>query len=325
MDYREQIDYSSLSTYLDCPRKFFFQYILHLRSRVKSIDLVFGSAWHYGLEITYRALMNNDKLSVLDATEMSRKALDLYWLVEGEPHFPDPDLVFPKSPGHAANMYHDYWSQFLTEDSQRQIIGVEIPFSINIAPDLPKYIGRKDLAWLEGDQLSIIDHKTTKSVNAITLPGFTSSMQSAGYITAGNLYFDKLPRMIYNVALCQKSRIGFERFIIMLRDAACDRFLDDLAYHMRDILHELEMLERDNGQHKNSKLYNPTSFKRCPGYACTQYFRTCPYFDLCQMRNNPLLWIETPPHGYTIDEWHPELHDAKITKMLEQASKKGGA
>jgi hypothetical protein len=324
MDYKKQIDYSSLSTYLDCPRKFFFQYILHMRSHVKSIDLVFGSAWHYGLEITYRALMNGAKLSIIDATEMSRKAFNLYWLVEGAPHFPDPDIIFPKSPGHAANMFHDYWTQFLIEDKKRDIIGVEIPFSITIDPDLPSYIGRKDLAWLEGDQLSIIDHKTTKSVSPITLPGFVSSMQSAGYITAGKMYFDKLPHMIYNVALCQKSRIAFERFIVMLRDAACERFLEDLAYHMRAILDELLDLDADLAEHKNHKLYNPQSFKRCPGYACTQYFRLCPYFDICQMRNNPLLWIEKPPTGYTIDEWHPEEHDAKITKMLEEASKKGG-
>jgi hypothetical protein len=321
MDYRKQIDYSSLSTYLDCPRKFFFQYILHMRSRVKSIDLVFGSAWHYGLEITYRAIMNGAKLSTIDATEMSRKAFNLYWLIEGEPHFPDNDIIFPKSPGHAANMFHEYWMSFLTEDSERKIVGVEIPFSLHLDDDLPSYIGRKDLAWIEKDQLSVVDHKTTKSISAITLPGFQSSMQSAGYITAGKLYFDKLPRMIYNVALCQKSRIGFERFVVMLRDAACDRFLDDLMYHMQGILNELDTLEDDLNAHKESKLYNPTSFKRCPGYACTQYFRLCPYFDLCQMRNNPLLWMEKPPTGYAIEEWHPEDHDAKITKMLEEANK----
>lgn len=169
MNYKDSIDYSSVSTYMSCPRKFLFQYVMHLRPAGTSIHIVFGSCWHYGLESTYRLLQDNPELSAVDAIENSIKSFNALWDLDGAPLWKNEDVIFPKSPGHAANVYVKYWERFLKLDKTRKIIAIEAPFAIDLSahhPDFPKYIGRLDLLLSDpaGDGIEIIDHKTAKAV-----------------------------------------------------------------------------------------------------------------------------------------------------------------
>jgi len=129
MNFNEKIDYSALSTYLNCPRKLLFQYIMHLKPSGQSIHLVFGGCWHYGLEYPYKHLLDGDVLSVLDATELSIQAFNKLWKLDGEPFWKNEDAIFPKSPGHAANMYKAYWDRFLVADvKDRSILAANLIF-----------------------------------------------------------------------------------------------------------------------------------------------------------------------------------------------------
>ena len=318
MDYTKKIDYSSLSTYMDCPRKFLFQYIFHLRSPYKSIHLVFGACWHYGLEIPYRHLMT-DKLTVKEATEMSIKAFLILWNLEGEEAFPNEDLVFPKSPGNAFNMYHAYWKKYLTSaDKYKKVLGVETPFTIHLENNLPDYIGRQDLLFELSDKtLEIVDHKTAKAIFPNTLTGFDMSFQTDGYLSAGHMYYNKLPKMTYSVALCQKTKIDFHRFTIFKRAAVLEQFLCDLKRNMKEILQQINFLQFELETYKD-RTDHITCFPRNPGYACTLFMTNCPYLDLCKNRNNPLLYKEDTPKGYVVEEWDPELHEADIKRRIKE-------
>lgn len=329
MDYTKTLDYSSLSCYIDCPRKFLFQYMLHLRSRKPSIHLVFGSCFHYGLEMSYRRIMEFQECNsqiVLTPTDLTKTSIDAFnalWDLEGAPHF-DPDLVFPKSPGHAANMYKKYWELYLSIDlDMGKILAVEHPFSLDFSQfgdHLPAYIGRMDLVFESPDgALTIVDHKTAKSVNAMTFTSFESSLQTDGYLTIGNIYYDKIPTMLYSVALCQKSKIEFHRFPIIKPKIIIERFLSDIVDKAMMIRQELDWFnkERQTLTHRNDIA---RCFPRSPGYACTAYFNTCPYYDLCKQRANPLLWLDRPPAGYTQYEWNPQTHEDDLAKRLKEAA-----
>ena len=323
MDYTEKIDYSSLSTYMDCPRKFLFQYQMNLRPAGKSIHLVFGSCWHYGLESTYNLLKENANLSVMDCTINSIKAFNKLWDLDGAPHWKDEDLIFPKSPGHAANMYKPYWERFLKIDTtKRKVVAVEAPFAIsldNYGTNLPRYIGRIDLILSDGEGIEIIDHKTAKAIYKITPQQFEMSFQTDGYLTAGRLFYDKVPKITYRVALCQKSKIDFQPITINKRSAAIDHFLSNLIHYVSRIQNDIKLLEEDkiNCTDRTNIL---TSFPRCPGNACTTFMTACSYFDLCRMRNNPLAWADKAPQGYSYDNWDPDLHDAKMRQRLANNS-----
>ena len=321
MNYREKIDYSSLSTYLDCPRKFLFQYIMHFRGNSKNIHFVFGSCWHYGLEVSYKKLMKQ-KLSTLDVTELSIEAFNKLWQLEGKEAFPDEDIIFPKSPGHAANMYYAYWKRYLKHDlKDKQIIAVESPFVIelsNFHKDLPNYIGRIDLIFeLLKKDLEIVDHKTAKALYPTALTGYEMSYQTDGYLTAGHLFYDKLPKMTYNVAMCQKKGIFFHRYYINKRKMQIEQFLQDIIFYSTEIIDNLNLLDKDliNAKSRHDHI---KSFPRRPGNACTTFMNPCKYFNLCKLRNNPLDWMKKPPQGFSINEWNPETHEEEIKDKLKE-------
>lgn len=317
MDYTSQIDYSSLSTYLTCPRKFFFQYVLHLRpAGPPSLDLIFGSCWHFGLETAYKKLKDNPKESPLSLTKIASEAFNRLWELEAAEWY-HPDTAFPKSPTRAADMYYKYFQDYTHVDSQAEIIGVEEPFTIALGNGLPSYIGRIDLAVLRDGDLEIIEHKTSKYANQVTYAGYKNSLQCEGYLAAGHLYFSKLPRIVYNLALCQKSKIEHFRYPITKSASKIDRFLLDLCKHCKDILTDLEGYQSWSSTKKEDVF---PWFDRRPGMACTQFFRTCDYYDLCLARNNPTLWKDNPPSGFQIQEWDPSTHEAQIKEKVGDLS-----
>lgn len=296
-----------------------FQYMMHFRSPKPSLDLIFGSCWHLGLEATFKQIMAGSPLTPVDATEISKRAFDALWDVEAAPYF-DEDLVYPKSPGRAHQMFFEYWERYLGAFQGVKIIGVELPFSIDLSmfgPDHPNYIGRLDLVSQEHpDFIEITDHKTAKSVNISTEAGFDNSLQTEGYLTAGHMYFDLIPRIKYSVALCQKTKIDFFQYVFTKKKAAIDRFLFDLKRHSDSILTDIAIYEMELAGVEMSKDYNPPCFMRNPGYACTTYFRPCAYFDICKMRNNPLLYATDPPKHLSINEWNPADRDKMIDDLL---------
>lgn len=341
MDYDKQIDYSSLETYLTCPRKFLFRYVMHLvPTGPPSLDLVFGSCWHYGMEQAFQELQAQTSLDPINLTDRAVGAFNKMWLVEGTPWF-DPDAAFPKNPGHAADMFHKFfteWGHFY-RDTDTQIVGVEQPFtiSLNAAADnnhsYPDYIGRLDLVLLrENKTVEIVDHKTAKFANDTTFNTYTASLQTDGYLTAGHMFYDSLPIISYLVALCQKTKMDFTIHQISRRSAAIERFLDDLLAFTTEIRNNLVIYQDElTKPEARDKIYNPRCFRRKPGYACTMYFRKCEYYDICLTRNNPLLWVTEPPQGYAYDEWHPDkiTPEAKLGKeatwpLQEYFEEKGG-
>lgn len=323
MDYTANIDYSSLDTFLTCPRKFMFRYMMHLsRSGPSSLDLIFGSCWHYGKEEAFKTLKESPDVPAADLTQVAINAFNELWQAEAAPFF-DPDACFPKNPGRAHDMFYKFFSEHIITFRASEILAIESPFTVHLKEDMPIYTGRLDLVLLHPtDGLEIIDWKTAKFANDTTFSGFEVSLQTDGYLTAGNLYFDALPRITYWVALCQKTKMDFFPHTVRRGLKSIDRFLDDLVAHTADILRNrylyLELLDKHKANHL-PKDYNLPCFRRKPGYACTLYFRRCDYFDICTTRNNPIDWATNPPQGYTYDEWDPAKVDPKAKIAQTQA------
>lgn len=330
MDYKKEIDYSSLSTYMLCPRKFLFHYVMHLRNQGKNINLVFGSCWHYGLEKAYLEIKKQQELNgvcnltTLELTVISINAFNALWDLEGASTWKDENIIFPKSPGNAANMYKAYWERYLITDTEndRKIIAVEAPFTIDLSSyrkDFPSYIGRIDLILSTLNKgIEIIDHKTAKAVYKVSTQIFESSFQTDGYLTAGRLFYDVIPSITYRIALCQKKKIDFHPITVNKRSSAIDHFLVNLVQYIDSILSDLAWLEKDR-KNCTKRTDILQSFRRCPGNACTSFFTQCSYYNLCRLRNNPLLWFDKAPQGYCYEEWNPKQHEENMKKRLTKA------
>lgn len=318
MDYNHSIDFSTLSAYLDCPRKALFKYVLCLQiDGPPSIDLIFGSCWHIGMEAGYKAFKTDPSITIEDLTEISTAAFWALWNIEAAPFY-DADSTFPKSPSRAMEMYYKYWSLFRAVDMDKKVVSVEEPFALHVRDDLPLYVGRKDVE-LQSDRLEVHEHKTSKYNTAIIFAGYKASLQAEGYLTVSYVYQDTIPVIVYNQALCQKNKIDFTRFEVTKKKSAIERFLDDYISHTERFLRELEVYRQfaqlPQAQQRDSIL---PCFHRAPGYACTMYFRECEYLDLCQMRNNPLTYLDKVPQGYRIEEWNPEDHAQKSDEILKE-------
>lgn len=320
MNYKEKIDYSSLSTYIDCPRKFFFQYMLHLRLNGSNLDLVFGSCWHYGLEVAYLALQADPNLGSYELCKLACDGFAALWRVEGSEF--NEEIAFPKNPGNAFNMYDLYFNkEQIHIRPDRTILGVETPFTINLGEDLPNYTGRLDLTELyRDDAIEITDHKTAKYVNDTTLAGYNCSLQSDGYLIAGTLYYDKHPSVIYSIAQVAKTKAAFFTHTVMKGTAQLERSLDDIKLRTSQLLNDITLLEYEKEtKDVSNRNYLQQSFPRSPGYACTMYFRRCAYYDLCHMRNNAISWELKIPSGYHQHEWDPEKHESEMKEKLKNA------
>lgn len=318
MDVTKAIDYTCLSTYLTCPRKFYFRHVLNLSpDSGGNVDLIFGLAWHEAMAAGY-ALLATSTPTPKDLTIESSKAFMRCWEKEDGSQF-NYDSIFPKNPAHAVDMLMEYWTRFAQIDATYQHLGSEIPFTIVLGNGLPNYIGRVDHLMQHKTTLQkiILEHKTAKYLNDIWLLGFEMSFQCLGYLTWLKITEDTIPMIWVNGALCQKSKIDFHRHQIRRADIECDRFLYDITRHIKALLYELAMLEEirnDLGEDLlTSKTFIFDLFPRNTVLACTSYFRPCPYMDLCNSFPNPERFRIRPPLGYKTEVWNPH-HPAVIDK-----------
>jgi CRISPR/Cas system-associated exonuclease Cas4 (RecB family) len=146
--------YSQLNTYLICPMKYYFQYVVGVDWETKPVALIFGKSIHKPAEIYYVSLKENGEIipveqmiavfeSVMD-NEVKKTEVEITYK-EGE------NLESLRDQGRALlKLFH-------AEINPQKIVAVEFPFSISIPDiingngDLPiKLVGYFDL--VEGDK-----------------------------------------------------------------------------------------------------------------------------------------------------------------------------
>lgn len=329
MDFTKEIDYTTLSSYIACPRKFFFRHVLNLKKdEGTSIDLHFGKAFHTGLEAAYLMIQGYQERGENPAGDLTEAVLaDLAYKAFMEewdsiPHGFDPDLVAPKSPAYAADCFLGYMKTYRMEMMRNRVLGVELSFSVPIMENF-NYIGRMDL--VDEDAASktvrVVEHKTTKYDNLVWQESWRSNFQVEGYLAAGYAQTGEMPMVIVNGAKLNKTKISYPRVPIQKSAAAIERFLAEVAAYIVRLNQEYEeLMSQLEGPHKALLLADPTALltlfpRNCySGGPCTMFFRTCEYMDYCQMRNNPMTWYNNPPSGYVIDEWDPRDPDGRLKK-----------
>lgn len=311
MNYREELDYSSLSETLLCPRRFYFRHIRHLvKDSGSNIDLLFGLCAHAGQESSFKLLKAQPETPIIKLIQASEQGILACWDKKGGEAFNGID-TFPKSKSRAIDLCAEFWIRNFSELLAWEIIGTEVSFAIPLGQGLPTYIGRMDAVLrhrIKKQLLQINEYKTTKSASDIWFAGFENNIQTEGYLTAGKLFYDLVPTVKVYGLVTQKTKIDLVSYPITRTDHSTDRTLDDLRTLALDILVQLQILEafREQSEAQNPHAIMPC-FRRRPGMSCTAWMRRCPYMDLCMCRNNPDSWIE-PPQGYVISEWNPRDH-----------------
>lgn len=251
-----------MGTYLSCPRKYWYRY----HERLARVDdepqatLSFGRAVHQALEALYTGV-------------------DIDVKCDNEPLF--NAVMAGYKARYGTSIYEDVTP---VEIETAHIIPIRNPASRGRRSRLWELAIKPDMVGQDGEgNTYIIDHKTTSSISANYLTKLNLELQMPLYSLAFHGPVLKLHNIIRKVALRQKKNESEEDY----RERLAARYMEDDSLYHQAVSH----ITNDSVRHVMSSLWDAVhliSQSINSGYwpmnsnTCTQWFRLCPYFALCE-------------------------------------------
>ena len=184
------IDSSKLSTFMECPRKYFFNHVLGWRSSFPNNHLVFGSAWHLAMEHLMRNKYSDQALE-------EAKQLFMYSYRQELPAEFDADYR-PKDPANALATIDDYHEKYYKLDTtQYDILHTEVGGTVLIGDNMPITFRLDAILYDKNREVFIdLDHKTSQRKMSNWKELFSMSPQMILYLHVMNCLYGgetKLP------------------------------------------------------------------------------------------------------------------------------------
>lgn len=182
-----EIDYSQLSSYITCPKKYYNRYVLNL-AKIKyderEVDKDFGGAVHKALELIYKGK------TVEEAKQAFREG---YTGIE-------TDKI--KTPAHGEKLideYVKYWQSSPSElaDKNFTVLAVEQVDKYQVGA--VTYVVKIDLIVKNNAGIWIVDHKTSTKLPYNYFYQFSPNMQVSGYCNYAQHKFGQCSGMIINL------------------------------------------------------------------------------------------------------------------------------
>lgn len=276
-------DYSVLSTFQTCRKKYYWTYVRNLRPKIKGVALEFGGAIHEALDAYYINGGGENGLAcaktVFECNYKDREGDKLRTVANG------------------IKMLEWYSKKYASEPFK--VLGKpETGFVFHVSDNV-LFGGRIDLPVEWDGQLWIMEHKTTTRLTSGYFDQFELDRQVTGYIIAAENYFKdrKVMGCIVNVLEpwkelirpTAKSKTPEDHFLrkpitrsLMLKE----RFLLNTQRLVRDIQW---CEENDEFQEAEKKE------------VCQYYNRPCPYLQLCKYGEDE----KVIANDYIVEKWEP--------------------
>ena len=300
-------DSTKINAYLECPRKYFYEYVLGWRQDTSKHDLEFGEAWHQAMEF----LLNNgyDSDAVAGAYDAFMKHYRQHFSEETD------DQYAPKNPFNAFRALCAYTVQYADDLSKYRTIYTEVAGSVPVMENKNIHF-RIDAIMQDAstDEYFCLEHKTTKRGGRTWVDQWALSIQCGTYAHA--LYCLYGPEKVYGVRVngaIFKKDLEFQRVPVK-------KTLGSMNVWHATVCHVLMAIERD---FKTLSITKPTdrvmeAFPLNPT-ACTKYWG-CPYHDFCTCWNNPVAKCSDIPDGFVIDRWDPSDREAKFVVDVSESA-----
>lgn len=322
------LDSSKLKTFQDCPRKYFYEYVLGWCQETGNIHLVFGEAVHRALEHIYSHGFT------VEVVEQAFDLMESYYREE----FPDEEndvLRAPKTPAFAKPLLIEYIRQYQQRDTFK-VLETEIAGSapIHVSGKGQKVLHfRLDLLIEKDDGIWIMDHKTSSWMSQRWMDGWLLDFQISFYTHVAYCLFesDAVQGVVINgietrMPTKKQEKAGqmygctgetpFQRLPIKKTPDMMRAFLWD-ANHWYDWV----KMEHDRFAEVTVEQPVMHAFPRNPG-ACTKYGK-CLFLDFCAAWSNPVRKAKKPPPGMEVQRWDPRDHEKSAKRVVHL--EKGGS
>jgi hypothetical protein len=291
----EIVDPSKLTTFMECPRRYFYRYIMGWKSDYPSNDLVFGSAWHLAVEHLLRQGYNSDSL-------MEAKYLFLTYYRN---HFTEDsdELYVPKSPQDAFEALDLYFERF-KDDHQRYSVEHTEVGGVVLINDQDLMHFKMDVIFrdLMTGLYIVCDHKTSKRKQRNWATSWNLSPQLLTYLHAIYCLYspEEVDRAQVRGSFFYKAQPhSFEEAFIHKEAGQMQAWLEDTEYWYGALRHSMLELEECSDTDTIMQCF-PRN-----GTACNQW-GGCIYADVCDAWPNPLAKVgKFIPSGFNVEFWDP--------------------
>ena len=335
-------DSSKVQDFMTCPRKYFFNHVLGWSQEEpnsstdtppektgglfgrrlppsiktsKSVDLVFGSAWHAAQETLLR-MKRDQKVSRGYPTNAWVQGMASFYAVWNEHFSPGDEERFRakrKTPSRAAELLELYVERYSQDDFK--VLETEIAGTVDI--DGIKIAFVIDAICEDADgQRFVLEHKTTGlSLSGFYFDQWRQKVQIGVYTAALRALYPDSIGLVVNATNVRSAKVDsmFQRTLFKRSDLQMEDLVHTLGYWIgvAEAHTDLVLEEQDQFAKDPVMFCFPKNTESCVRYG------RCTYMDYCEARPNPLLDIEPPP-GFIYHLWDPiterrEMHQLDLT------------
>lgn len=296
------LDSTKIMQYMNCPRRYFFEYILHWRPERPNVHLVFGEAWHLAME---HLLLNGY------TDETIAQAYSLFLDKYREYFAPEWDESNKnKSPNKALAGLLKYAKTYGNRDTEK-VLYTEIAGSVMIAKDRLVYFKMDSILERSDGSIMSREHKTGTTVSRQWLDQWVLSVQTGMYSHVLHCLYKDVWGVEINGVFFGSRDIQLQRVPVRRSPLQMQVWLTNTNTWVEKILLDTERLLCYADDEEVMQ-----AFPMCTTN-CTQYFG-CVFHDLCRMWENPWKMRDELPHGFKREAWDPrdEVSKAKMKLAL---------
>ena len=296
-------DSTKIKCFLECPRKYFWNYILGWETDKVNIHFLFGEAWHELMEYLLLKQGSWNK-------QVEEEAFQLFCMVYmAEIPKDEYDLYSPKDPAHAYQALQEYMNLYKHLDDE--VLYTEIPGVVPI--DEERVLHFKIDAIMSGERgLYIEDHKTGSQDSKAWRDQWRLDFQISCYTHVLFLLFPDAFKFgaVINGTILRKKGPAFIPVEVAKSPEQLQGWLWEARYTVKEIEHNHLALSQCSESDPVMMAFPRRTT------SCTK-FGTCPYIDFCCAWQNPIQKADRPPVGIRIRHWDPTEKFSKAKRKFE--------
>ena len=297
-------DPSKIQEFQDCPRGYFFRYVLGWQKDASNVHLVFGSAWHEAMEVLMLKGYTTDALD-----EAYSRFMSVYR--EGFPNDAEDITRAPKNPEGALKAlvaYVDYWDRY----DKFETLHVEVAGAVPVSPSRVIHTKLDSIIRDEFGHIRSREHKTTGRNTEAWRNKWGIMLQPDAYTHLLRAAYpnDEVYGIEINGAVFTKSKgAEFIRIPVQKTDKNMRRFLWEVNHWLDQIDWNFRMLEEAKESDDIMHCFPKN------GTSCSKF--GCKYPGLCSSWDNPLQQAHAPPPGYVVERWDPRKREEDARVLAE--------